>query len=84
MPTHRVRVSQPAEEFGELRVGLRQYDEMAIIGHYNTRINGKRNAAIRQVNQQEQGQHDPSDSNHLVLPSWKTAENPQWPSLPCD
>ncbi len=33
MPTHRMRVSQPAEEFSKLRVGLRLYDEMLAIGH---------------------------------------------------
>ena len=48
MPTHRMRVCQPAEEFGELRVGLRLYYEMPMIGHDNIRINGKRNTAIRQ------------------------------------
>jgi len=48
MPTHRMRVRQPAEEFGELRVGLRLYHEMPVIGHDNVSINGKRNAAIRQ------------------------------------
>ena len=79
---------QLAEEFGELRVSLRLYDEMPMVGHDNIRINGKRNPAIRQSKYAikgfivtflfKQGQSRNSSIDHMKASSRRAVSWSSW------
>ena len=79
---------QPAKEFGELRVSLRLYDEMPMVGHDNIRINGKRNPAIRQSKYAikgfivtflfKQGQSRNSSIDHMKASSRRAVSWSSW------
>lgn len=88
VPPHGVRVSQPAEEVRELRVGLGPYDEVPVIWHDRVREDGQPLAGDRFFQNLFEGlvvfgfleQREPRNSpvQHMKARSGRTNSRSSW------